>query len=214
MNRGGESSTGRHTFVFDRAQSGDREPIASNENNVVRTSTRVDEASDSPIGLKQQTEDKRVTGLRTPCLLEGERVIAFVDSGASVSFVSQKLVERMGWPVAPRLGNIQQCLTGSSTPRLGAVESLVLENGSKRLKVDLEVADLGGEEELIIGDNLFRLLGYRIQGVPITWPETAEEPSVPEASLKLGAEGGQSPLEPRNMDCNTCLRRLRWDFGS
>jgi hypothetical protein len=78
---------------------------------------------------------------------------------------------------------------------MGAVESLVLENGSKRLRVDLEVADLGGDEELIIGDDLFRPLGYMIQGVPFTWPEIAEELSVPDASLKLENEGDQESPE-------------------
>jgi hypothetical protein len=80
---------------------------------------------------------------------------------------------------------------------MGAVESLVLENGSKRLRVDLEVADLGGDEELIIGEDLFRPLGYTIQGVPFTWPEIAEELSVPDASLKLGNEGDQELPESR-----------------
>jgi hypothetical protein len=80
---------------------------------------------------------------------------------------------------------------------MGAVESLVLENGSKRLRVDLEVADLGGDKELIIGDDLFRPLGYTIQGVPFTWPEIAEELSVLDASLKLENEGDQELPESR-----------------
>jgi hypothetical protein len=92
--------------------------------------------------------------LCTPCILEGEQVLAFVDSGASVSFVSKALVLRMGWHVSPRDGNVQQCLSGEQVPRVGAVEGLTLENGSRRLKVDLEVAVLSGGEEMIIGIDL------------------------------------------------------------
>ena len=70
----------------------------------MRKSTELDEANDSPYKLDQEEEKtnrKLAACLRTPCILEGERVIAFVDSGADASFVSRKLVERMGWHVTP-----------------------------------------------------------------------------------------------------------------
>jgi hypothetical protein len=169
--------------------------MAPNGNSVVCTSAYgADKASDLPNSEVVQ-EYPQVACLQTPCVLDGERVIAFVDSEATDSFVSQKLVKRVGWTVVSRIGNIQQCLTGSSTPRLGAVESLILENGNKRLKVDLEVADLGGEEELIIGVDLFRPLGFTIQNVPFTWPEVPEEPLGSDVSLKRELDGGPESTE-------------------
>ena len=46
----------------------------------------------------------------------------------------------------------------------------------KVLRVDLEVADLSGEEEVIIGIDLFEPLGFQILGVPFAWP-SREEPT-------------------------------------
>jgi hypothetical protein len=68
-------------------------------------------------------------------------------------------------------------------PRVGAVEGLTLENGSRRLKVDLEVADLSGGEEMIIGIDLFEHLGYSLQNIPFTWPGDVGEK---EASTVVG----------------------------
>src|SRR3954465_2105955 len=63
--------------------------------------------------------------------------------------------------------------------------------------MDLKVANLSGEEELIVGFDLFKPLGYAVQGVPFTWPEIAEEPTAPEASLKLELDGRQALPESR-----------------
>jgi hypothetical protein len=103
----------------------------------------------------------------------------------------------MGWTVVSRIGNILQCLTGSSTPRLGAVESLILEYGNIRLEVELVVADLGGDEELIIGVDLFRPLGFTIQNVPFiyTWSEVPEEPLGLDVPLKRELDDGPEPTE-------------------
>ena len=45
-----------------------------------------------------------------------------------------------------------------------------LENGHSCLDVQLEVADLGDNEDLLIGLDLFKQLGYEIANVPFTWP--------------------------------------------
>jgi hypothetical protein len=129
--------------------------------------------TDSQEVLEDDSVEKSldIAGVRTPCVLEGEQVIAFVDSGATDSFVSVDLVRSKGWKITPRSGFIQQCLSKKGVPRIGAIEDVVFENGDKRIKVDLEVADLAGEEEVIIGVDLFRSLGYTIAGVPFTWPE-------------------------------------------
>jgi hypothetical protein len=123
-----------------------------------------------------------IAGVRTPCVLEGERVIAFVDSGATDSFVSVDLVRSKGWKITPRSGFIQQCLSKKGVPRIGAIEDVIFENGDKRIKVDLEVADLAGEEEVIIGVDLFRSLGYTIAGVPFTWPENRAQDAAPKGT--------------------------------
>jgi hypothetical protein len=78
-----EEQINKNTFVFDGAQSGDLEGMAPNRNSVVRTSAYgADKASDLSNSEVVQ-EYPQVACLQTPCVLDGERVIALVDSGAT-----------------------------------------------------------------------------------------------------------------------------------
>ena len=124
------------------------------------------------------------TCLRTPCLLEGEKIIAFVDAGSTSSFVNRAWVEKHDIPIVPQGGKIIQILSKSEEPRIGIVEGLTLENGTKKIKVNLEVGELSGEEELVIGMDLFQPLGYELLNVPFTWPNRAEVPEPPKEKMK------------------------------
>ena len=106
--------------------------------------------------------NRQVACLHTPCYLEGEKVLAFVDGGANISFVDRRWVQKRGLTVEPRKGTLTQLVDGSTLPRVGVVCGLCLENGKKVLRVDLEVADLSGEEEVIIGIDLFEPLGFQV----------------------------------------------------
>ena len=70
----------------------------------------------------------------------------------------------------PRVGKIIQFLSGHEIPREGVVEKLTLENGRRKITVDLEVAELFDEDQLVIGIDLFKQLGYELNGVPYMWP--------------------------------------------
>jgi len=111
------------------------------------------------------------TGLRTPCYLNGERILGFIDCGASHSFISKNWVDQQNLTITPVNGIIRQIIDGSEKPRLGRLEGVLLENDTKSIMVDLEVASLEGGEELIIGMDLFPVLGFEIRGVPFTWPK-------------------------------------------
>ena len=65
--------------------------------------------------------------LRTPCYLEGEKVIGFVDVGASTSFIDKRSVEERKLSITPRKGHIVQVTNGGQQPRIGVVEGLTLE---------------------------------------------------------------------------------------
>ena len=48
-----------------------------------------------------------------------------------------------------------------------------LENGNKNIIITLEVADLSDtSEQLLIGIDLFELLGYKVMGVPFVTPNS------------------------------------------
>ncbi|MGH2611975.1 MAG: RNase H-like domain-containing protein [Rhabdochlamydiaceae bacterium] len=110
-------------------------------------------------------------GIHTPCIIDGHRVTAFVDGGASTSFVSRQFAEKHNWKWSPVSGSIKSALVNNNTQRIGIVQNKRLENGKKIIIADFEVADLGDNEDFIIGLDLFPKLGYEINNVPFTWPQ-------------------------------------------
>jgi len=101
--------------------------------------------------------------------------MGLVDAGATTSFIDRRFAERCGWRIAPRMGNVRQAIDGSEKKRIGVVENLRLENGSRDIVVTLEAVDLSGNEQLILGLDLFRSLGYELRNVPFTWPAVRNE---------------------------------------
>ena len=98
-----------------------------------------------------------------------------MDAGASTSFIDKRWVEERKLSITPRKGHIVQVTNGGQQPRIGVVEGLTLENGTRVIKVDLEVAELSGEEELIIGIDLFKPLGFELQNIPYMWPTRPDQ---------------------------------------
>jgi hypothetical protein len=80
---------------------------------------------------------------------------------------------------------IKQFIDGSEQPRIGVAQTLILENSTKVASVDLEVAYLEGEETLVIGRNLFPLLGFEIVEVLFIWPQTKVPETKPKAMKQL-----------------------------
>ena len=118
----------------------------------------------------QEFTNEPAEGIHTPCIINGLKITALVDPGAMISFIDRDLVLNNGWKIHPCSGSIKQAMTGSEIPRIGEVRDLELLNGSKELQVTLEVGNLSGGEKLIIGLNLFGLLGYQIRNIPILLP--------------------------------------------
>ncbi len=137
-----------------------------------------------------EAANKRVACLRTPCYLEGQKVIAYVDGGANTSFVDRRWAVTNGLKIEPRSGTLTQFVDGATMPRIGVVPGVCLENGKKVLRVDLEVADLSGEEEVVIGIDLFEPLGFQVLGVPFSWPSRADSTV---ASMKKTATSAVLP---------------------
>lgn len=138
-----------------------------------------------PEKITKAPEQEQHNGLHTPCILDGQKIIAFIDGGATHSFISKKWIEARNLPIVPRKGVIRQFIDGSEKPRVGAVEGLVLENGVRRIQVDLEVAELEGGEDMVIGMDLFQPLGFEIRGVPFTWPRVPDEVKPPDSKISM-----------------------------
>ena len=148
-------------------------PLENAETNSMIINTFINESnSNLNNGVKIATTTNY--GLHTPCFLEGEKVIAFVDGGASNSFVSKNFVEKKKWVIEPQSGSVKQAFANTQVPRIGIIRKKLLENAQKRVLIDLEVVNLEDQETLIIGLDLFKLLGYEISNIPFTWPQPTD----------------------------------------
>jgi hypothetical protein len=112
--------------------------------------------------------------LEVPCVLNNEKVIGLLDTGANVSIIHKELVDKKRWKIDPKSGTITQAMEGKPQPRIGVVSDVSIEVGDRKIKATLEVAKLSGSVDFIIGMDLFNQLGFKLQNVPFTWPKTEE----------------------------------------
>ena len=101
----------------------------------------------------------------------GVATSVFVDASALCSFISLQLVQENQWVIKPCKGTICQAMSGSETSRIGQVVNVELRNGSRIVTTTMEVANLLGGIKVIIGLDLFGLLGYKLKNVPILFPK-------------------------------------------
>ena len=123
------------------------------------------------MGIASKEDSK---GIFTPCLVNGVATSALVDAGAMCSFISLQLVQENQWAIERCEGMIRQAMSGSETSRIGQVVNVELRNGSRIVTTTMEVANLSGGIKVIIGLDLFRLLGYELKNVPILFPKNGE----------------------------------------
>lgn len=114
--------------------------------------------------------------VKAPCEIEGKRVMALVDSGASRSLISLKLVEELGLVVVPKTGQLKQVTAGSEVPRIGIVRNVNLRCGRKKIDAMLEVVNLDDYDLVVGGDRMYDL-GIHMVGVPLMWPDEIITPS-------------------------------------
>jgi len=137
--------------------------------------------------------------LQTPCTLNGKRLMGLVDAGATISFVDRKFAEESGWKIIPKKGKLRQAFDGSDRDRIGIIENLQLENGLRSIEATFEVADLSGNEKLILGMDLFPKLGFELRNVPFTWPT----PKIEEKLLKKDEEDDEDVSDGNDESRNT-----------
>jgi predicted aspartyl protease len=104
------------------------------------------------------------------CLVNGQRVIALLDTGAKSSFIHQNFVEKYGWKITPKSGVLLQAIVDSKQPRIGIIENASIEVGNQQLVTSLEIAQLSNGIQAIIGMDCFHKLGFKLQNVSFTWP--------------------------------------------
>jgi hypothetical protein len=120
----------------------------------------------------------------TPCYIDGNPVMAVVDSGATISILSDKKRREWNLDLLPQEGLLQGAFNGQHAQSSGKVK-VELRNGETILTTTLRVAELASDD-LLIGTDLFDELGYEIHNVPTRWPD--QKPEEEEEIINMNEE--------------------------
>ena len=108
---------------------------------------RISSSQEDVIAINRPTS---TYGIHTPCIIDGHKVTAFVDGGASTSFVSRKFAEQHHWEWTPVNGSIKSALSDNVSQRVGVVRDKKLENG----KLLISYPNFGNRSNPIIKSSL------------------------------------------------------------
>ena len=132
---------------------------------------------------------RRHPQIEAPIEVNGERFMAMVDSGAETSTVDIKVLEEQGLqelmqPIPDGEHEVLRTASDEVTiKRLGTIK-LELAFGEHRMPYKFEVID--GDDDFIIGRDLFGPLGITVGGLPFAWP--SEQDGVHRAALAAEEE--------------------------
>lgn len=118
-------------------------------------------------GMENENSGKNL--LHTPVLIKEIEGVALVDSGASVSFLSQAFVQKHEIKFTPVTGLIQGGNGMKIAARQGKTK-LPIHNGSLIADIEMEIIELPPGRDMVIGLPDFPKFGYRIEGIPSQTP--------------------------------------------
>ncbi|KAH9271126.1 hypothetical protein BASA83_006670 [Batrachochytrium salamandrivorans] len=129
--------------------------------------------------LSEQTGIDYNSAFLVPIIFESVQLSAYIDSGASHSSVPQTLLQQIPHrKVIPPVPNSKTSLGAKDayTPRLGSID-LPFTWDNKKFTHKFEISDPPAGVQVIIGRDLFTLLGITISGLPLPQPvnKPAEE---------------------------------------
>ncbi|KAH6563552.1 hypothetical protein BASA60_010670 [Batrachochytrium salamandrivorans] len=129
--------------------------------------------------LSEQTGIDYNSAFLVPIIFESVQLSAYIDSGASHSSVPQTLLQQIPHrKVIPPVPNSKTSLGAKNayTPRLGSID-LPFTWDNKKFTHKFEISDPPAGIQVIIGRDLFTLLGITISGLPLPQPvnKPAEE---------------------------------------
>jgi hypothetical protein len=110
-----------------------------------------------------------------PCMVNGQKIYALIDSGAEISFISLTLVHELNLTVLPSAGTLQMAMQGMNVKRIGRVADMELWCGKYKIRRDMEILDMEKSINAIIGMDLFQTLNIQIINVPTQWPDVIND---------------------------------------
>ncbi|CDH61104.1 hypothetical protein RO3G_16746 [Lichtheimia corymbifera JMRC:FSU:9682] len=126
--------------------------------------------------------------LKTPLLIQNERLLGLVDTGAEISVINKAVCDKHKWLYTPVAGNILFAGKDSSVERIGLTAPLKLRYNQRTFTHRFEVMDLD-QHDVILGYDLLPKLGISLLGVSTQWDDQidsqAADPSVHDAYKRL-----------------------------
>lgn len=128
-----------------------------------------------------------------PVTLENNRIFATVDTGASASVLSPRIIKLLSLPITKVVGSINLAASDIHVPRIGTVNKVnFLHNGYQTVH-DFEVMSVNEDlADCIIGTDLMDKVGLKLTGLATSW-DTPTGPNKPDPIAVLEDEPNNSP---------------------
>jgi hypothetical protein len=101
-----------------------------------------------------------------PISINNFNTFALVDTGANMTFITQKLVDQLNIFTIPVEGNIELAIPGFSVPRIAITEPVKLQCGDNIIETQLEVIHQLNGPPVFLGSNIISKLDIPINGLP------------------------------------------------
>ena len=106
-----------------------------------------------------------------PITINGIRIEALIDTGASVSIISEDLANFLEFESVPFEGQLRFAEKDSHSPRKKLKTPIILECGSKRVKLQPDIVSLSEDISFILGRDILAELGIGLINLPIYYPD-------------------------------------------
>ena len=101
-----------------------------------------------------------------PIIVNNHSTTALLDTGASTSFITQDLVNKLNLFIIPVEGTIETAFPGHSISRIAITEAVSLTCGTKTIQTQLEVVKELNGPSIFIGSNIINKLDIDTNGLP------------------------------------------------
>ena len=110
-----------------------------------------------------------------PVILQNERLFALVDTGAEVSALDQKIVNKLKLKVHPGSGQLLMADRQFSIDRIGITEPVDFSHNGKKIKHSFEVMNLSKGVDVSIGTDIMIAIGISLGGLATSWISSSEQ---------------------------------------
>lgn len=140
--------------------------------------------------------------LKTPLLIQNERLLGLVDTGAEISVINKAVCDTKNWTYTPVSGDILFAGKDKSVKRMGITAPLELRYNQRSFTYQFEVMDLE-QHDVILGYDILPKLGIALIGVAAQWDDQidsqASDPSVHDSYKRL--KPNNSPVGSAEQQC-------------